>query len=520
LERVFVVTDDEKKSDKSAPRRLLSAIKVRQWLDDWDTVKFSPQQHRKKPLPHFYVFSMPAAELRSLCGISRRQTSEMTPRAADLGIQRQHDPDRSDEIAQFVEYGFPWSTLSEAKRKSNQFNNFRKPGWLPTAIVINILESVDERDKARVDAKDVVTIEMSTQRCAVRLPYEKWTKNWRPSKLPPFEIIDGQHRLFAFGNEADEDFELPVVAFHGLDISWQAYLFWTINIKPKRINPSLAFDLYPLLRGEDWLDQGEGHPIYRETRSQELTEALWSHPESPWYDKINMLGEPKIPWVSQSAWIKSLMATLVRPWQGRGAKLGGLYGSRLADDEEVLGWSRAQQAAFLIYAWRSLHSAVQKSKSEWAVQLRAEAARARRTEESKIDPAFYGEFSLIKTDQGVRGYLHVLNDICFISASQLKLRSWRTSPAPASDSNAVTMCLQSLRSQPVAEWLVHLSGGLATFDWRTSATTTISEEIRRSKLVFRGSGGYKELRLQLLEHLASGDDEIGRAAAKLQVSAR
>ena len=74
------------------------------------------------------------------------------------------------------------------------------------------------------------------------LPYTEWTNSWRPSGMPPLEVIDGQHRLWAF-DSADEDFELPVVAFHGLDISWQAYLFWTINIKPKRINPSLAFDL-------------------------------------------------------------------------------------------------------------------------------------------------------------------------------------------------------------------------------------------------------------------------------------
>jgi len=206
---VLVVTEDETKSDGPPPRRVLPAIKVHQWLDAWNTVKFSPQQHRKKPLPTFFVFSMPAAELRSLCGISRRQTSEMTPRAADLGIQRQHDPDRSDEIAQFVEYGYPWSTLSEAKRKSNEFNNFRKPGWLPTAIVINILEAVDEREKAQVATEDIVTVEMDAQQCSIKLPYENWSKTWRPSKLPPFEIIDGQHRLFAFGNDADPLFELP-----------------------------------------------------------------------------------------------------------------------------------------------------------------------------------------------------------------------------------------------------------------------------------------------------------------------
>lgn len=242
------------------------------------------------------------------------------------------------------------------KRKSNQF--FRKLGWLPTAIVINILESTDEREKARVASDDIVAVKFDGNSCKIILPYTSWTKAWRPSELPPFEVIDGQHRLFAFDRNTDHRFELPVVAFHGLDISWQAYLFWIINIKPKRINPSLAFDLYPLLRGEDWLDQGEGHSIYRETRSQELTEALWSHPDSPWYDKINMFGERKISWVSQSSWIKALMATFVRPWQGRGLKMGGLYGSRLSEEEEVLGWSRAQQAALLIFAWRELYTAI------------------------------------------------------------------------------------------------------------------------------------------------------------------
>jgi hypothetical protein len=125
-----------------------------------------------------------------------------------------------------------------------------------------------------------------------------WAPSWQPRILPPFEVIDGQHRLWAFNRNDDPTFELPVVAFHGLDISWQAYLFWTINIKPKRINPSLAFDLYPLLRAEDWLDKAEGHYVYRETRSQELTEALWSNEDSPWYDRINMLGEKKIRWVT------------------------------------------------------------------------------------------------------------------------------------------------------------------------------------------------------------------------------
>lgn len=355
---------------KSTDKRRVPAIIVHQWLRGWDKIEFSAKAHRRKPPPQFYVFSLPAVELRSLCGIARRTTLGLTPRAVDLGIQRQHDPERSIEIASFVEFGFPWSTLSDAKRRSAEFHDLRKPGWLPTAIVVNILQEGDEREKQRVTKDDLVEVVTSDQGCQLTLPYSKWSAGWSPSGLPPIEVIDGQHRLWAFDSNSDHAFELPVVAFHGLDISWQAYLFWTINIKPKRINASLAFDLYPLLRAEDWLDRGEGHSIYRETRSQELTEAIWSHPDSPWYDRINMLGERKNPWASQSGWIRSLMATFVRRWEGQRSGAGGLFGSRVEDSNEVLGWSRAQQAAFLIYIWQKFRSAIRETNADWAKDLR------------------------------------------------------------------------------------------------------------------------------------------------------
>src|SRR5262249_45408689 len=152
----------------------------------------------------------------------------------------------------FVEFGFPWSTLSDAKRASAEFNDLRKPGWLPTAIVLNILTKDAVRNGSTVADKDLASIVEVDGQPRLQLPYESWSADWAPSKLPPFEVIDGQHRLWAFeGASKLENFQLPVVAFVGLDVSWQAYLFWTINIKPKRINASLAFDLYPLLRSED-----------------------------------------------------------------------------------------------------------------------------------------------------------------------------------------------------------------------------------------------------------------------------
>lgn len=502
---------------KAAKRREVPAIKINQWLETWEKVDFSPAGRRRKPLPHFFLLSLPAQELRSLSGIFRRKTTEIKPRSSDLGIQRQHDPERSEEISRYVQYGYPWSTLSNAKRKTQEYLDFRKPGWLPTAIVVNIIQKGEARNGDTIDDIDVISVSESADHVKVQLPYDNWTPKWSPKSVPPIEIIDGQHRLWAFDeNFSAKTFEVPVVAFVGLDISWQAYLFWTINIKPKRINSSLAFDLYPLLRTEDWLENIDGHAVYRETRSQELVEALWAHPESPWYDRINMLGERGSPWVSQAAWIRSLMATFVRPWQGRGDSLGGLFGSRLDVDGEVLGWSRAQQAAFLIYAWKGLRNAIRTTKSPWAESLRKEKDKQNDLFQKNVDFAFYNPHSLLLTDQGVRGFLHVLNDLCFTMAARLKLSSWMTDmEKAATDANAVDIALKSLHNEPVAKFLEEISKSLSTFDWRTSASSNLTEVQRRNKLVFRGSSGYKELRTQILEHIRTQKSQAGSAAEKL-----
>jgi hypothetical protein len=503
--------------------RQVPVLKVHQWLSGWNKIEFDPEEHRAEPPQHFYLFSLPARELKSLSGIARRQAKNAALRTEDLGIQRQHDPERSEEISRFVEYGYPWSTLSEAKRASPEYNDLRKPGWLPTAVVLNILPRGSNRDGKVLGDNDLATIVEEDENFALRLPYEKWEASWSPSNLPPFEIIDGQHRLWAFESGSKfEKYELPVVAFVGLDISWQAYLFWTINIKPKRINPSLAFDLYPLLRSEEWLDRAEGHAIYRETRSQELAEILWSHPKSPWYDRINMLGERQNPWVTQSAWIKSLTASFVRSWDGRTGSTGGLFGGRSKREGEVLGWSRAQQAAFLIFIWRNLNAAVAVSTAEWAEKLRAHQRRGgekgQKTEGAVPydDLAFYSSFSLINSDQGVRGYLQVVNDICYRRASALKLNVWLPeSKASANPIDAVDNALQTLVKQEFAEFVTEIAKALASFDWRSSSAPDLDETLRRKKLVFRGSSGYKELRTQLLEHLTGMDGEVSDVARRL-----
>ena len=130
-------------------RRTVPALRVHQWLTAWDRVDFSPEEHRRKPEPSFLLFSLPAHELMRLCGIRRRDTATGA-RASDLGIQRRHDSGRSEEIAEFVRHGFPWSDLNRSQRTSGRFDDLKKPGWLPTAVVVNLLTAGDERSEQRL----------------------------------------------------------------------------------------------------------------------------------------------------------------------------------------------------------------------------------------------------------------------------------------------------------------------------------------------------------------------------------
>jgi hypothetical protein len=354
----------------------------------------------------------------------------------------------------------------------------------------------------------------------VTLPMTSSQSDWSPKSggVEPLEVIDGQHRLWAFENrEHDDDYQLPVVAFLGLDLSWQAYLFWTINIKPTRINASLAFDLYPLLRNEDWLQRFEGPAVYRETRAQELTELLWAHTASPWYRRINMLGERGVGGVTQAAWIRSLTHSFVKSWEGPGVTIGGLFGAPVGVDELVLPWTREQQGAFLIYSWQLLGDAVANTEDEWAEALRgvADEDESESPGPADGDDAFVGKFTLLNSDQGVRAFSQVVNDLCYWMSDELALVDWPTATAEQSgDLEVVSAALKQLPKQPVATFLKSIADSLAHFDWRTSAHPSLEDDERTLKSAFRGSGGYRELRRQLLRYIAEHGKQPLRSVAE------
>ena len=501
----------------------VQALIVRQWLNEWDEVYFSEDEHRRKPNPEFYLLTLPATYLKKLSAVYRRKADK--PRSQDTAIQRTYEKARSEEINKFIHGGFPWSDLSDRQKEQSEYRDLKMPGWLPTAIVANILPPNAVRGKLSLKEEHAITIKKLNDNWAkIILPKGFDRKYWEPS-IPPIEIIDGQHRLFAFEEDdrINGDYYLPVVAFYDLDITWQAYLFFTINIKPKKINISLAYDLYPLLRIQDWLEKSPNGPIvYRETRAQELTEVLWSHPRSPWKGRINMLGEKKGGDVTQAAFIRSLLTSYVKR-RGPGTPIGGLFGDELVKKMgNILRWSRVKQAAFLIVVWECMQEAVKESTESWAKSLRRQAVQKQLPlvgqETTKLDPAFAGSYSLLATDQGVRGVLQVTNDMCFMGAEKLDLAGWMLKDVTSEDElneSTINTAVVSLETHPVKKYLATICRELTRFDWRTSSAPDIitDEARRRAQMVFKGSSGYKELRNQLITLLCSTEDQLIRSNA-------
>jgi DGQHR domain-containing protein len=485
------------------PVKPVQVLRFKQWLDIWNDYEFGKAKHSRKPEPYIYMFSMRAAQLRGLCDVYRRT------RDGDQveGIQRVRDEGRTNQILRYVRYGYPFGNLNPAQRSLPDAESLRKPGWLPTAIVVNILIAGDKRRGRSVDQTGLVHIEeFGDGRFQLQLP---GADELSKSQLAPLEVIDGQHRLWAFddseeGFQIPDDFELPVVAYQGLDIAWQAYLFWSINVSPKRINASHAFDLYPLLRSQDWLERAGDLSVYREARAQELVETLYAHPASPWKSRINMLGTKGEGAVSQAAFIRALVATVFAT--GRGGN-NGLFQSNLEKTEEPLEWSRPQQAAFLIQLFSDIFSAVRKSAAKhWWI----------RAYEGDAENALYSSTSMLNQEMGVRAILNVANAIFYDSADSWRLTEWPevdvNEDAPAFDQ--VSAALKALEGATFRPRLIELADALASFDWRALTGPGVSEDrdAQVQKRSYRGSGGYPALAADVMANIAGADSQVGRAA--------
>ena len=174
----------------------------------------------------------------------------------------------------------------------------------------------------------------------------------------------------------------------------------------------------------------------------------------------------------------------------------------------MLPWTRAQQAAFLIFVWNCIQHSVERSEEQWARDL-VERTGSR-------EALFSGSHSLLATDQGVRAILLVTNDLTFVLTDDLDLASWRGEQAgEAPSEEAVSWALGSLKRDlpTAARYMKAMAETLASFDWRSSSAPGLDADARLRQAAYRGSGGYKELRIQLLRLLIdSRDPQVSSAA--------
>lgn len=484
-------------------RELVPALRFKQWLDIWNEYDFNEKEQRRQPQPFVYMFSMSAARLRELCDVYKREREG----AEAEGIQRLRDPSRTGRIQRYVRYGYPFGDLNAPQRTAETLP-LRKPGWLPTALVLNILVEGDKRRGRSVDPDHLIHVQQDEQnRFTLDIPsIGSTSEDW----LAPMEVIDGQHRLWAFGSGVGQepipdDFELPVVAFHGLDVAWQAYLFWSINVSPKKINPSHAFDLYPLLRTQDWLERVGELKVYREARAQELTELLYSYPESPWAGRINMLGEKGTGGVSQNAWVRALLSTVLATGRGQGRP--GLFQSDLEEQGTPLDWTRPQQAAFIIQLWTDIKNSIaNNSVQNWIREYKKDAWRA-----------FSDKTSWLNQDQGVRAVMNVANDIFYENAYYWRLSDWQFPSESESTTTPeeIAGAIASLQGAYLRPKMLELAEALVMFDWRSLDGPGVGGDDAVQKRSYRGSGGYAALRLDVLATIAEEGGNVGQAAQQL-----
>ena len=306
------------------------------------------------------------------------------------------------------------------------------------------------------------------------------------------------------------DYELPVIAFVGLDLSWQAYLFYTINIKPKRINASLAYDLYPLLRTEQWLEKLEAtrYIVRRDLRSSSIssgpttralgiTESHARRERAEWTE-----GDPGCVGSAR------LMSSFVKSWKAGASRLAAFLVREWESNKLSFNWSLNEQAAFLIFAGDAVRRAIASIDAEWATALRHP------DHDSDTDLAFVGHHNLLNQDQGIRTLMQVINDLFYVNADELQLHSWHGPQDSSSDGHEIISEAIRLFSQErkVNTFMKLLAEAISSYDWRASGYPGLSALERTHKASFRGSGGYRELRRDLLAHLARGPSEIAESA--------
>jgi DGQHR domain-containing protein len=202
-----------------------------------------------QPVGSFYVGVIQASSLLSICKYDYRRMQFKNDYIDFLGIQRELNPKRIDQIKKYV------GTIDAC---------------FPTSVVI----SIDEKC-AQLDDTDLIGVKI--------LKISEYVDAEQPKLSIPLDqiasIIDGQHRLKGIEEAGSADFELTMSIFVGIDDATEAMIFSIVNLAQTKVNRSLVYDLFSLATSRS-----------PEKTCHEIVVALDKMEESPFNGRIKRLG--------------------------------------------------------------------------------------------------------------------------------------------------------------------------------------------------------------------------------------
>jgi DGQHR domain-containing protein len=202
-----------------------------------------------QPVGNFYIGVMRADHLLSITRFDYRRMTYDSGYVDFLGIQRELNPKRINDIKKYV------GTIDAC---------------FPTSVVI----SIDEKC-ARIEDTDIVGAKI--------LKIEEYIDSEQPElsiKLDEIAAsIDGQHRLKGLEDAGKLDFEIAVSIFVGPDDATDAMIFSVVNLAQTKVNKSLVYDLFSIATTRS-----------PEKTCHEIVVALDRMKDSPFSGRIKRLG--------------------------------------------------------------------------------------------------------------------------------------------------------------------------------------------------------------------------------------
>jgi len=119
-------------------------------------------------------------------------------------------------------------------------------------------------------------------------------------------VIDGQHRLRG-AELADNNIDLSVVGFIGLDVQQQIKQFVTINREAKGVPTSLYYDLLKLLPSVERKKPGD---VAKE-KAAAIADVLRKDPKSPFFEHIVVVTAPKKGELSLTNFVRKIAPLIV-----------------------------------------------------------------------------------------------------------------------------------------------------------------------------------------------------------------